>query len=463
MRFWKSRQPDLERSGSPLSLDEYMSYFTYDGNTYSLLGAQTQPGRKQEEIGGGYLGLARGAFKANPVVLGCMLARMFLFSEARFQFRRLSSGRPGDYFGNTDLEPLEKPWPGGTTGDLLARAIQDVDLAGNFFCVRQPGNRLHRLRPDWVTIVAGHPTDEDADIWDPDTELIGYAYTPGGPGSGRDPIPYRRELVAHFAPIPDPEARFLGVSWLMALIREVTADQALTDHKIEFLENGGTPNMVVTPPPDVRDPKKFKEWADLVKQTHDGRGNRYKKLFLGTGANVQVVGANFEQIAFKAVQGIGETRIALAARVPAVIAGISEGLQGSSLNQGNYQMARRQMVDLTMNPLWRNFAGSMSVLVPPPERAELAHDPRDIPALREDGKDAAEILAIHAQAIRGLVDAGYTPESAIAAIEAGDLKLLVHTGLFSVQLQPPGSVQPSASQNGEVDEQAALAAATSAE
>lgn len=442
MRLWPRRSVE-ERSVLPLSFDEYLEFFSFNGNQYGPIVQQTQPGQRQEEIGSDYRGLTAGAYKRNGIVFACMVVRSSLFSEARFQFRRLSSGRPGDYFGTEDLQPLEQPWPGGTTGDLLARAMQDVDLAGNWFCVRRPGQRLERLRPDWVSIVAGNETDEDADIWHPDTQLLGYAYTPGGPGSGNDPITYLREEVAHFAPLPDPDARYRGMSWLTPIVREVMADKAMTDHKIEFLEHGATPNMVVTPPPDVRDPKKFKEWVNLIREAHDGAGNRYKKMFLGHGANVIPVGTNFEQMAFKAVQGAGETRICMAARVPPVIAGSSEGLQGSSLNQGNYAMARRQLVDLTMNPLWRNFAGSMSVLVPPPKGAELSHDPRDIPALREDGKDAAEILEIHSRAIKGLVEAGYTPDSAVAAVNAGDLKLLTHSGLLSVQMQPPG-----ASQNG---------------
>jgi hypothetical protein len=42
------------------------------------------------------------------------------FSEARFQFQRLTNGQPGDLFGNPALTPIERPWPGGTTADLLA-------------------------------------------------------------------------------------------------------------------------------------------------------------------------------------------------------------------------------------------------------------------------------------------------------------------------------------------------------
>ena len=46
---------------------------------------------------------------------------------------------------------------------------------------------------------------------------------------------------------------------------------------------------------------------------------------------------------------------------------------------------------------------------------------------------------MQSRAIRTFTDAGFTPESAIAAVQANDMSLLVHTGLFSVQLQPPGT------------------------
>jgi hypothetical protein len=69
----------------------------------------------------------------------------------------------------------------------------------------------------------------------------------------------------------------------------------------------------------------------------------------------------------------------------------------------------------------------------------LWYDARDVPFLREDAKDAAEIQGVQSRTIRTLVDAGYTPASVMAAVRASDWSLLVHTGLFSVQLQEPGS------------------------
>jgi len=67
-----------------------------------------------------------------------MDVRAKLFSEARFQFRQIRNGRPGDLFGTADLQMLEVPWTNGTTGDLLYRMIQSADLAGNAFVARRP-------------------------------------------------------------------------------------------------------------------------------------------------------------------------------------------------------------------------------------------------------------------------------------------------------------------------------------
>ena len=91
------------------------------------------------------------------------------------------------------------------------------------------------------------------------------------------------------------------------------------------------------------------------------------------------------------------------------------------------------------------IAGSLEDILkrPPGQGNHLWYDATDVSFLREDEKDAAAIQQMEAGTIRSLLDAGYTPESVQAAVDAGDWRLLVHTGLFSVQLQRPGSGQPT--------------------
>ena len=72
--------------------------------------------------------MANNAYSGNGVVFAAILARVMLGSEAQFKYQNLLNSK---LFGNNDpdgLPVLENPWPGGTTGELIARAIQDVEI-----------------------------------------------------------------------------------------------------------------------------------------------------------------------------------------------------------------------------------------------------------------------------------------------------------------------------------------------
>lgn len=392
---------------------------------------------EREQIEHDFEGYARGIYKANGPVFALMLVRMAIFAEARFTFRRIRNGRPGDLFGTKALAPLERPWTGATTGDLLTRKLQDADLAGNGFTARING-RFRRLRPDWVTIVSGSKSEPTLYGNALDAEVIGYFYAPPG-AKEWFLLPNQ---VAHFAPIPDPEANWRGMSWLTPVLREISSDLAATQHKRNFFKNGATPQLVVSLDASVT-PDMLKRFIATMNEAHQGVENAYKTLYLGGGADVTVAGRDLAQIDFKATQGAGETRLAAAAGVPAAIVGFSEGLAGSSLNAGNYGQARRRFADGTLRPLWRNVAGSLAPLIDVPADAELWYDDRDIAFLREDRREAAEIQQVKATTIRTLLDAGYKSQTVAAAVEAEDMTLLEHTGLFSVQLQPPGAAAVS--------------------
>src|SRR5215218_5505801 len=131
--------------------------FSYNGLTYnqdaysSYVGGANKP-QPGESVGQDFRGFADALYRTNGVVFACMAVRQRVFSEARFQFRQRIAGRPGRLYGTAALGPLEIPWGRGTTADLLARMVSDVDLAGNFFGAAR-GDSIRRLRPDWVTIV----------------------------------------------------------------------------------------------------------------------------------------------------------------------------------------------------------------------------------------------------------------------------------------------------------------------
>ncbi|HEY9418384.1 MAG TPA: phage portal protein [Pseudonocardia sp.] len=427
------------------------SQFQFGGNAYGLGGGlgltQTLAGQRVQEISHTLPAYAA-ALRWCPPAFAAQMVRALVLSQARFVFRnRRSTATPGRMFGTNALGLLERPWPNATTGELVARMEWHAGLAGNAFVAHQ-GNRLRVLRPDWCGLVYGSQQEPEDAAHALDGELIGLVYQNGGLGSSRNkPQTLPVGDFAHWSPLPDPENAGIGMSWITPAVREIQGDRAATEHKLRFFENGATPNMVVKGI-TAANKEQFDQIVEMMEANHAGVANAYRTLYLTAGADATVVGSDLKQLDFKATQGAGETRIATLSRVPAPLLGISEGLAGSSLNAGNFGMARRIFADSWIYPSLQDLAAALAPLLRVPPDAELWFDTSDMPLLREDAKDAAEITQIQASTIANLVKEGFEPESAKAAVMGQNMALLKHSGLLSVQLQPPGQKAPKPDPKG---------------
>lgn len=393
---------------------------------------QTYGEPNAEKIRPGFEQFAELAFGGNAVVFSVVNARAKLFSEARFKFRRLADKK---LFGTEALGKLERPWPNGTTGELLTRMEQDVSLAGNAY-VRNCGDRLERLRPDWVTIVSWVTYDQ---LGEEVREVLGYVYEPVG-DEDRTTAYYPVDEVAHWSPIPDPSANFRGMSWLTPVLKEINADRAMTEHRDKFFRNAATPNMIIKYLSKIT-PSQKQGLADSIAARHGGPEHAGGTLVLDEGADPMIVGAKFNDAQFEQLQAAGENRIAVAGGVPAMVVGLKEGLDAAAWSM--YRQAMRAFADLTIRPNWRGACAALSVLVDVPAGSELWFDTTDITALQEGEAEAAGVLQVQATTINILLSAGYEADSVTAAVNAGDLTLLSHTGLVSVQLLPPGAGIPN--------------------
>ena len=414
------RRRPADSTEERFSLADYQQLFRYGGSRYM--------------VGGSAEMMTAGEGVKNPIVMACISVRALVFSEIRFTFQRWSAGRPGEMFGTPALRILEQPWPGGTTGDLLSRMEVDASLFGNAYFVRV-GDQLVRLDPTKVSIATADVTDRVSGRAY-GKQLVGYSYTDD---HSSEVAFWTPSEVVHYRPLPDPEHPFRGASWLAPILPDVSADREMTAYKHAYLRNSTVSQMAVTfaPGTTLTQVEAFKSMMDAG---HQGVDKAWRTMYIAPGADVKTLGANLEQLNFKGVQGAGETRIAAAAGVPASILGISEGLQGSALNSGNYGAARRRFADGTIRPLWRAACGALAAAAPPPDGgSRLWFDTRDVSFLQEDEQDAANIRQADAQTIRSLVEGGYEPNSVVEAVTSGDFTRLVHTGLTSVQLLPPGS------------------------
>lgn len=452
-------RPFSPRRSADMSFGDYLGMWGIDGPLFggpfgtnpALQGDEELPSRD-------FIGMA-GIYGRSSVVFAAFQTRWKIFSQMRYQYQQLFGGRPGALFGTPDLAILEHPEPGETTIDLNFRAIQYADLAGDWFGVRRPASsvalretagmpfakvdRIKALRPDWTVVVLGSRRNSDSMelAVDPDAEILGFGYLPGGPGRGSDAIAYGRDEIAHFHPNTGSLSRYRGMPLMLAAMPEVIADNGATQYKRAYFRNAATPNVAITFPQGW-DEEKAKSWARSFESKHEGALNGYKALYLNAGIDYKVVGSSFTDMDFNSMQGHVETRIAAITGMHPVIIPFSEALGGSALNAGNYQSAQRSTADITLHFLWPNMCGSLETIVPTRPGTRLWYDERSVPFLRADLKDRATVRQQDAMTIGQLVDRGFTAQSAIDAVVSDDMTRLVHSGLVSVQLQAPGNTVP---------------------
>ncbi len=421
------------------SLQQYLqdTTFRFGGITYqpNQYGVTTTWGqRPAEKVGNNFAGYAEGLLYRDGPLAAAEAYRLRVFGQAPMLFQERSDGRAGDLLDDDSLEPLRTPWVGGSTGDLMKRALLYGDLGGNGWVVHID-DELVVLRPDYVTIVLADRMYEGRKVG---FKQVGIAYSEYGLQDDSAAV-FMRGEYCHFVPfMPDPLASYRGMSWMTPIIRDIQSDIGATDHGLAWWSNAATPNLAVSLPKEIT-PEQFKKFVAEMDANHRGAMNAYRTLYTAGGADVTVVGANMQQIDYSRVVGKNETRIANLSGIHPALLGFSEGMQGSSLNAGNYSAAKRNVVDTTMRDLWANWCASMQVLFPPPDPTwRLWYDGRDIPFLLDDAKDLAERQQTQAATIASLIQAGFEAASAVSAVSADDLKHLKHTGLVSVQLLPPG-------------------------
>ena len=372
---------------------------------------------------------AQQANASNAIVFAALLARMALFSEARFQYQARDDNH---LFGNTSLAKLETPFgPETTTGDLLARMEQDRFMAGQAYVWDPPDeDRLIRLRPDWVTIVSERVAVSGGGWY---RRKVGYWFEP--PRSVLDQgdgflVP-AGECV-HWAPVPDPSADFRGMSPLTPVWRDVAGDDGMTQYKIKYLSNAASPNLLIKYAQKLQ-PGTVDSIRERMQARYAGADNAFKTLVLDQGADATVIGNSLSQMDFSGVSAVGTERILAACEVPGVLVGL-EPLRGAGRG---YQESMQKFANIWARPAWRSVCGALSQIADVPAGNRLWFDTSDIAALQDGEMERGQAALVRAQALLALVQAGYTHESAIAAVDAMDLSQLKAGGVGT-----PSSSQP---------------------
>lgn len=400
----------LRRAVYPGGYNEAM----YTGAEYVTTGGLTTgPMANRETAEPGIVRLARLAYRDNGIVFACFAVQQWLFAEARFKFQ---SAVDDHLFGNQDLAIVEHPWPNGDSGDLLSRMIRDGGLGNAYIRKVLPGDggdpQLLTMRPEGVTIISTESLDSMGRTW---RHPIGYAEDMG---PGREPQFYTTDEVGHFAPLPDPDARWRGMSWLTPIFREIESDRQLSRYKTFHLENGAQPGLTVKYSTKLSEPT-VETLRKRIRAKFGGPENAGNVLVLDEGADVAATGSTLEQLQFDAVTKAGERRVCAAAGPGMLVI--------CGFEPGNYKDAIRQLADLWARPHWRMACSALEHLVPTSADVgpvRLWYDVDGIAALREGELERAQSFLVRMQGVASAVAAGMTRDSAIKAADSGDMALL---------------------------------------
>jgi len=193
---------------------------------------------------------------------------------------------------------------------------------------------------------------------------------------------------------------------------------------VKYLDNAATPNVIIKYAQKLS-PGTVDSIRERVKSRYGGAANAFKTLVLDQGADFTVVGNSFSQMDFTGVMQAGTERILAAGQVPGVLVGL-EPLRGAGRG---FQESMQKFANLWARPQWRSACGALEQILDVPGGNRLWFDTGDIAALQDGEMERGQTALVKAQALLALVQAGYTHESAVAAVDAMDLSQLQAGGV----------------------------------
>lgn len=285
--------------------------------------------------------LTKEGYQKNAAFFACVSALAFAFPEPPLMVYEDESEGAKPVPNHPIRKLLRKPNPRMSERKLAVRTISYLAIGGN--CM------LHKVRDRRGQVVELWPyhTGQMWPVPGGPEWVKGYEFDDGEGNLQSVPI----EDVIHLQwPSVDPLQPWVAQAPLMAAAREVDSDNETTRYLKAILQNDAVPRGVLEMPSDsALNPAEINRVKNQFSERYGG-DNRGQVLVLEGGVKYSRIALNLEELAFDALHKIPETRIAAVMRVPAIVAGISAGLDRATY--ANYSEARQVFTQDTLVPLW---------------------------------------------------------------------------------------------------------------
>lgn len=196
------------------------------------------------------------------------------------------------------------------------------------------------------------------------------------------------ENVIHFRNGMNPANPRYGLAPLKASLLQIFTDEEVSQWVAALCKNMAIPGVIVSPEQTISLGKNG-EKAEQIKQMWKrkfGGDNRGEPLILDFAASVTTLGFNPSDMDFTAISNKAESRISGAMGVPAIVAGLSVGMDASTYN--NLSNLKKSAFEECLEPCWEAFECELERQLLPDftndKSIEVCFETKHIRALQEN-------------------------------------------------------------------------------
>lgn len=309
-----------------------------------------------------YIELARDAYQNNSVVYACLRLLSTSVAEPPLLAYQLRGTNDLNLlpFDHPLHQLIRNPNPHQTEYEMIEMISLHTAIGGRSVWWKQRKNNgqikyLWPLRPDRVGPVYAKAKEGSPEAAaDPDQPIIeGWAYMP--PGQGQ-PVHLSLDDVCVFS-FPDPSGETGGVvealGPLANLMREIETDNEATNFAAALLKNSATPGLVIKTKQSGITRKEARD-IKFRFMTQFGGVRRGEPAVLDGETDIVPLSFNLQQLDFKNLRHVSESRIAAVLGVPAILVGLEVGLESGI--RATIAEQREYFAETTLSNLWRRFS-----------------------------------------------------------------------------------------------------------
>jgi HK97 family phage portal protein len=380
----------------------YPASMTHRGGSFLSMAPRTFPYENTDPI-------------SNSAVINTLAWIQRNFVQADFEvFRELADDEDETIDGHPLTSLIESPNTGYDAQSLWAATLLSYHLDGNAYWIKERNARGFGVptsiwyEPHW-SIKPHWPENGSAFIDYYERRINGTI----------EKIPI--ENVVHFRNGLNPANPRYGLAPLKAALLQVFTDTEVSLWVAALCRNMAIPGVVVSPAEPIG---MTMEKAEQIKQTWKrkfGGDNRGEPLILDFQADIKPLGYDPKQMDFASITNLAESRISGALGIPAIVAGLSAGLDSSTYN--NLANLKKSAFEECLIPTWKTFERTIA-------RQLLIDFERDTTAI-DCEFDTSEIRALQE-------NQSEKESRAIAAWQAGVTSLNETRAQFGYDPDPAG-------------------------